>query len=405
MPGTDAMLDRLNREVQERTAFQQQLTDIANKEGRDLTPGEMELYDRAASRLAELEPQISKLADSARITYESNRRMAEMQQWVQPARREEKPRVEYRSAGQWLLDKWQASKGDEDAANRIEWAQRVADHQTTADNPGLLPQSVIGPLINIVDQSRPIVSMLNVTDPGQGSWAYPKVTQHTSVAVQSAEKAELASQAMTISLTTITPATYGGYVNLSAQNLYRSTPGILDIIVNDLAGQYAIATENAAADALYAAATAGTNTAVVAASTADDITAALWTVVGQSYTAMQGAGTLFLAISPDLLGLFGPAFGPAVQIEATAPSTGFTLQGFGSGVIGNISGVPVVVSAGMNSNRAMIVNTAAARVFEHRYGTLQVVEPSVAGMQVAYAGDFVVVETVDGGIVTVDTVA
>ena len=83
--------------------------------------------------------------------------------------------------------------GDHDAQNRLGVFNRAAAHQTTADNAGLLPESIVEPVLNFVDNSRPLVNAIGTTDLGTGSWAYAKVTQHTQVDVQSAEKAELAS--------------------------------------------------------------------------------------------------------------------------------------------------------------------------------------------------------------------
>ena len=50
----------------------------------------------------------------------------------------------------------------------IEVFHRAAAHQTTADNPGLLPESIVAPIVNFVDTSRPIVSAIGPQDLGTG---------------------------------------------------------------------------------------------------------------------------------------------------------------------------------------------------------------------------------------------
>ena len=402
----DPLISQYTAELEQKESFQRGLKDAAAARGGDMTDEEFQLFNDAGERIKKLNRMLVPLVESVKITQESRNRFAELQGAYASLHGERPtPRVEYRSAGHWIQDYWLASRGNEEAEQRIAMT-RAAAHQTTTDNPGLLPEKVVAPVVNRVDRARPIVNMLNPTDPGDGSWAYAKVTQQAAVAKQSAEKAELTSQKMLVTMTAIAPDTFGGYVNVSAQNIRRSSPSIIDMVIDSLAGQYAIATENEAADDLYAGATAGTNAAVVAGtSTADEVTTARWVVASQVFTAMKGDGSMFLAISPDLLSTFGPLFGPAVQIEGAAPSSGFTIGGFGSGPIGQISGLPVVMSAGMNANRAMIVNTAAVIVNEHRYSALQVQEPSVLGVQVGYAGDFIVTITDTGGVVTVDTVA
>ena len=403
MPG-DVMLARLSNEIEHQRTLQETLVEEATKNGRDLTDSEMEMFNRANTRMSEIESQLEPMRKAAEITASSRDRLAAIQSAIgDRTSGSPKPQVEYRSAGQYVMDILRKQLGDDDARGRIEYANRVAAHQTTADVPGLLPEQIVAPLVNRVDMARPIVGMIGPTDLGGGAWAYAKVTQHTSVTAQSAEKAELASQEMLVTKTSITPVTYGGYVNISKQAINRTTPQILDMVVADLAAQYAIATENVAADDLTSGATAGTNTAITGSSDADDINAALWSVAATAYTNMKGAGRLFLAVSPDLLGTFGKVFLP-VNPTGTA-STGFNAGEFGSGVMGSISGIPLVMSAGLNTNTALLINTAAVRIFEYRYGQLQVVEPSVWGVQVGYAGDFETVITDAGGVIQVDTTA
>ena len=56
--------------------------------------------------------------------------------------------------------------------------------------------------------------------------------------------------------------------------------------------------------------------------------------------------------------------------------------------MGNIAGIPVYCSPAVATNTALVLSSAAAEVYEDRIGSLQVVEPSVLGVQVAYAGYF-----------------
>jgi hypothetical protein len=46
------------------------------------------------------------------------------------------------------------------------------------------------------------------------------------------------------------------------------------------------------------------------------------------------------------------------------------------------------VSNGLAAGTVLVMSTAAAEVYEQRIGVLQVTEPSVLGVQVAYAGYF-----------------
>jgi hypothetical protein len=73
---------------------------------------------------------------------------------------------------------------------------------------------------------------------------------------------------------------------------------------------------------------------------------------------------------------------------SNAQSSGFNAGSFATGAQGSISGLGVVASAGLDAGTMIVANTAAAEVYEDRIGALQVVEPSVLGVQVAYAGYF-----------------
>jgi hypothetical protein len=221
--------------------------------------------------------------------------------------------------------------------------------------------------------------------PGQ-SWSRPKVTQHTSVAVQATEKTELVSQKMTIGKLTGTAATYGGYVNVSRQDVDFTQPGIMDIVINDLAGQYAIQTEAAAAAAFDTAATAGL-ALPTGANTADQLAASLWDAASKIYTATKGQGRIAAFMGPAMLGAVGPVFPPVPSVPSQSPG-GLTAADFGTGLVGNIAGIPIYVSAGIGASRVLVFSSAAAEAYEDRIGSLQVVEPSVLGVQVAYAGYF-----------------
>jgi len=384
---TDAMLARLTAELEEREAFQNGLVEAAQSANRDLNSQEMELYERAGARMVQLEGQLQPLREGARIAVESARRTSELANLFQGARGNGggQPTIEYRSAGAYIAEMYYAQLGDVESQQRLEIFHRAAAHQTTTDNPGLLPESIVGPVVNFVDESRPLVSAIGPVDLGEGSWSYARVTQHTQIGAQSAEKAELPSRKMLITKTPITAPTLGGYVNVSRQDIRRSSPGILDMVISDLSGEYAIESELATGTAIDAAAVAGP-TYPTTGYTAADVAKAIYGAAGQVYTATRGQGRVIVAVSPDMLGVVGPLFPPINPQNAFGQ--GFSAAGFQQGNVGQVSGLTVVMSAGLPASTIDVFSTAAVKVFEYKYGNLQVVEPSVWGVQVGYAGDF-----------------
>jgi HK97 family phage major capsid protein len=385
------MLARLAAEAEEKAKFVDGLIESAEKDSRDLTSQELELVTRSRDRQKELEEQMGPLEEAHRISNGSRERIAELSRYIgegDPA-----PDFEYRSAGEYALDYWKASVGIRENKERLELYNRAAAHQTTADNPGLLPTPVVQPVVNFIDFARPLTTWLGPRQIPSNSWVRPKVTQHTNVAVQPVgEKNELVSQKMTIAKQTVTANTYGGYVNVSRQDIDWSTPSIMDIVINDLAGKYGVVTEAALGAAVQAAAPTST-TIPTGAATSAAVNAAIWKAAAEVYAATAGQGRVALFMPPDQLGVYGPLFVPVNPQNAV--STGFEAASFGAGAVGSISGIPVYVTAGLTAGSSVMLSSSAIEVYEDRIGSLQVIEPSVLGVQVAYAGYYtwLVVET------------
>jgi hypothetical protein len=399
MGATDALLIRLQAEIEERTTFMDGVVEAAQEAERDLTEQEMSLLARTRERITALNDQIGPIGEAAAIATESRQRTAEISRQLVVSNGDRPPQLlDYRSAGEYVVDVWRSGLGVTEAAERLDLYLRAAAHQTTADNPGLLPEQILGPVVNFVDQSRPLVMALGPRQLPGGSWARPVVTAHTRVGPQSAEKTELLSQKMTINKLPVSPKTYGGYVNVSRQDIDWSQPAVMDLVINDLAAQYAIETETATVQDVVGVATAGP-TLPTGAPTPEEVAGAFWAAAGSVYNSVYGAGRLIAVTGPDMLALLGPLFPPVNP--SNAQSAGLTASGFGTGAVGSIAGIPVYVTADMPANTLIVMSTAAAEVYEDRIGALQVVEPSVLGIQVAYAGYFANLTIQPEGIIKV----
>jgi HK97 family phage major capsid protein len=389
----------LQAKIDEAIRTQQSVVGDARSQGRDLTDAEAELVRNKTEQIKGYRSQAAPLIDQITVANDSRARSEELSQALALVRRPDMGKFSYRSAGHYVLDNVRAVRGDREAAERIDWYNRTAAHQTTTNAAGIVPQEVVAPVINFIDSARPLVSALGArTLEGGPNFFRPRVTTHTSVAKQTAEKAEFVSQAMVIDKLTATVDTYGGYVNVSRQIIDWSSPSIMDIIVGDLATQYAKQTEAAAASQFTTAATAGTVIPTGAAS-ADAIAAAVWAAVGAIYTAIPVAGRIVGVASPAMLGVIGPAFAPVNP--ANAQSTGFTAADFGSGLMGSIGGVPIYVSPGLTGSQLLVIHPGAAEVYDQTIGMLSVVEPSVGGVQVAYMGYFSALTVAAGGIIKI----
>jgi HK97 family phage major capsid protein len=406
---TDTMVRRLEDELKDKTTFYNGIVERANAANRDLSEEDSKLLTETRGRMVELQGQLENLLSISQVAYESRNKVADIGSQIDHLKgKPQVGEVEYRSAGSYIVDAWSSQMGDRDARERLEVFHRAAAHQKTSDNLGVIPNPVVGEVINFVDGQRPLVQALGPRPLPGARWSRPRVTQHTTVALQGTagaaadEKSELVSQKMVIGELTGAAKTYGGYVNVSRQNIDFSSPDAFNIIVNDLALQYALETEGALADLVATTATtAVTYDLTPATGTAQEAVAtAIWTAAGTVYSVVKGAGRLILVFAPDRLAAFGPLFAPV------NPQNGFGNLGsaanFGQGVVGQIAGVTGVMSAGLASGEAYLLSTAAVEVYEQRIGQLQVVEPSVLGVQVAYAGYFTPMLIDDDAIVPLE---
>ena len=401
MTATDSMMAKIQAEIEEKRSFQEQLIAGAQKEGRDLKPEELDLYQRASDDMKIKEGQIGPLREGARIAAESFRRTQELQEAFVAARNPAAitGKVEYRSAAVYIADLWAAQMGADDANQRLDLFHRAAAHQTMADNPGLLPESIVGPVVEFVDNSRPVVSTIGTTDLGPGSWSYARVTQHTLVAQQTAEKAELASRKMTITKTPITAPTLGGYVNVSKQDISRSHPQILDMIIADLANEYARETEEAA----------GADTDRRGDRRSGDPHRGSDRPTDQHGVVDGGSDRLQRCqerrpAHPRRLPRHARPHRPAVRTGQPDQRLLDRVQRRGVRVWGDGCHLRhrrrhVADAAGRHHPRHQ--HRGGPKMFEMRYGALQVNEPSVWGVQVGYAGDFQTVILEATGVVKI----
>lgn len=408
---SDAMIRRLQTELEERNTHAQGIIRAAQDDERDLNEAEKTTLAGLRERMVELRSQLDELDSTAELAAQTAARMQELDIAIRTARTGGPNVVEYRSAGAYLMDYLDAQNGSRAAKERIEVYTRAAAHQKTSDNLGIIPDPIVGDLVNFIDAARPLVNFLGPKPMPSATWYRPKVTQHTLVAAQGSagaaadEKAELTSQKMTISRLTATAITYGGYVNVSRQNMDFSSPDALDVVINDLAAQYAIQTEAAAAVLVQGISGSPVELAPVATGTnpsATELTAALWTAVGQIYTATKGQGKIGVVVPPARLGNWGSLFAPVNP--QSAQSTGFNAGDFGQGIMGYVSGIPVICSVGypVTANHfGSVFSTAAVECWEQRIGMLQATEPSVLGVQVAYAGYFTPLTIESTGVVRI----
>lgn len=179
------------------------------------------------------------------------------------------PKREFRmpSAGEYLaamhiggdtFAKINAAYHDAVKASRTTIEAAAGDVITT-DTPGLLPVPVLAPLVQDINFVRPVVQAVGARAYPDGgaskTFIRPTITTHTSAASQANELAAVSATTMVIASNSVSKTTVAGQVTLSVQDIDFTSPAAMNLILNDLMGEYMLATDNIAADNMLTAAT------------------------------------------------------------------------------------------------------------------------------------------------------
>ena len=306
------------------------------------------------------------------------------------------------SAAEWISAYVQGGTAFENV-NRM-----IMDHQAyhnpvaaaagdilTTDTPGLLPVPVVGPVYDNINYLRPVVTAIGARAMPLGSgkvFNRPEITTHTSVAQQSTELTTLSSTTLVVSSNNVTRLTFGGTVLVSEQDIDWTDPASVNIILQDLAGQYADATDNYAADQLYAGSTnRGTWNGA-----GDTLVAEIY-ALAQWISASSNVMPTHMFVSPASWAKIGglvdgadrPLFPTVGPFNAAGQQNAATWNG-------NPLGLTMVVdknfATGAGADR-IIVGTAAGRyagfeIYENQRGLIAIDKPEVLGRQISFRGYF-----------------
>jgi HK97 family phage prohead protease len=178
--------------------------------------------------------------------------------WAQPKREFRMPSVgEYLAAYHIGGDTFRKVNEEFVGAQKAKQSvlEAAAGDVATTDTPGLLPVPVLGPVFQDINYIRPFVTAIGARaypDGGtQKTFIRPTITTHTEVAEQTGavEFGAAAARTMVIAANSVTKKTFAGQVTLSVQDIDFTSPAAMTQIMNDLMGQYMIATDNFAVDA------------------------------------------------------------------------------------------------------------------------------------------------------------
>ena len=267
----------------------------------------------------------------------------------------------------------------------------------TTDTVGLLPVPVLGPVFANLNQAiRPVVAAVGARaypDGGtQKTFVRPTWTTHTSVASQSSELAAVSATTPVIASNVISKTTLAGQVTLSVQDVDFTSPGSMDIIINDLMGQYMQASDNLAADGLVSGAGASGATWTVTANDPSSLISAIYT---SAYNILLASNFLpdHIFVSPNVWQALGAQLDadkrPVFPYVGAAGLMG--VNGVGSADITvantfNPFGLNLVADRNFAAGTMVVARGAAIEFYESIRGLLTRDEPSTLGKVMSYHG-------------------
>ena len=273
--------------------------------------------------------------------------------------------------------------------------QAAAGDVLTTDTPGLLPVPVLGPLVQDLNFIRPVVEALGARAYPDGgaskTFIRPTITTHTSVASQANELAAASATTMVIASNSVSKTTLAGQVTLSVQDIDFTSPAAMQLILNDLMGEYMIASDNFAADNLL---TAATSSGVWDLTVADLLKSVYDSAVdisnGRNFTPTH------MFVSPDVWGQLGQladTTGRPVFPFIGAGLTGQNALGGGNATSwnGNPLGLQLVVDSNFAAKTMIITRVGqgsgdAFEFYESIRGLMSVEVPATLGRTMSFHG-------------------
>ena len=278
------------------------------------------------------------------------------------------------------------------AKERMQMLKRTPANTLSSNVGGLTPPQHIEQIFQVINKSRPLVASAVNTTLERGTLTYPKVTTRPVVAVQNTQKTEAGNTGMVVDMETTTASTYLGGGDLSWQAINWSTPDALQLWFDLAAADYALKTEQDAAQVLqHSGFTYNISTTLSGSWTF----ANLMTAIGAGYSDVftnsgRTANTVWMA--PDV-------FGYVLGLTSTAFTQFTNVSG------SNIGPLSIVVSRGMDAGVAVVGDSAGLLVAETAGAPveLRVVEPAIGGVEVGIIGAFEAVVVDDGAFAMITT--
>jgi hypothetical protein len=284
-----------------------------------------------------------------------------------------------------------------DAARRNQTAIEAVSQDLTSDTPGLLPVPVLGPVFQNYNFLRPTVSAFGTRAMPNGSgisFTRPSITTPTAAGKQTTQGTAVTSQTMVLAANTVTRQTVAGSIQIAQQTVDFTDPAAMNVILNDLAGQYLKQTDDIAIDYIVSQKQASGFTWTV---TAGDATSLMNAIYGcaENISSSTNLFPTHLVVSPNVWAKLGaqldsskrplfPAIGAPGLIGHNTLGAGNATSWSGM----NPLGLEIVVDGNAASNTMLVVHGPAIELYESQQGMRSVEVPDLLARTLSYYGYF-----------------
>ena len=310
------------------------------------------------------------------------------------------------TAGEYLAafhiggDTWQrvnaAATEAANARQSVFAAAGSGGNTNTENTPGLLNQMVLGPVFADLNYVRPVVAAIGaraMPDGGtQKTFIRPTWTTHTSVASQASELAAVSATSPQIASNVVSKTTLSGSVTLSVQDVDFSSPAAMETILRDLASQYLLASDNVAADAIKAGASASGSTWSVTANDPSTLIAAIYDAATDILSASNFLpDTIF--VDPGVWKALGSQLDadkrPVFPYVGASGLMGVNGMGSANVTVANTFnpfGLNLVADRNFNGDTMIVARASAIEFYEQVKGLMSREVPLSLGREFSYYG-------------------
>ena len=270
--------------------------------------------------------------------------------------------------------------------------EAAAGDNVISNDAGLVPVPILGPVFADINYIAPVLNALGTRAMPNGNsgatFIRPTWTTHPTVGQQSTELTAVSATTAVIAANTVSKVTFAGQAQLSYQVIDFTDPNAMQIIIQDLAGQYLTAIDNYAADNLLAAASSDG----VWDLTPEDLMKSIYDAAVTISSATNYLPT-HMFVDPATWALMGqlvdttkrpifPALGAPGLNGQNSLGAGSAASWSGM----NPLGLEIVVDNKFAAKTMVIMNKNAFEIYRQDRGLLSVEVPSTLGRQMSVFG-------------------